>query len=93
MATSLNFSSTAHPQADRQTNNLNHILSNLIRSIYGEKSKQWDVTLVQAKFANSNVIYLATGQSPFSLVYRQSPRHALDFERLTKNGSNVATKN
>nr|GEX02401.1 transposon Ty3-I Gag-Pol polyprotein [Tanacetum cinerariifolium] len=67
LGTSLNFSSTAHPQTDDQTELVNFTLENMIRCLRGGKPKLWDVSLAQAEFAYNSAV-----------VYKTSPRHVVD---------------
>ena len=82
---SLNYSSTAHPQIDGQTNVVNRILGNLIRSIYGDKPRQWDLAL-----AHNSVVHCTIGKT---LVYTKAPRQALDLIKLPiGHGASSAAK-
>lgn len=90
--TKLNFSSAYHSQTNGQTEVVNRSLGNLLRSLVGENSRQWDHVLTQAEFSYNDSPNKSTGNSPFHILYRIHPRgvHGLrdlgQLERRSANG-------
>ena len=94
--TTLNFSSAHHPQTDGQTEVVNRTLGSMIRSLVGDKPKQWDLTLPQAEFAFNSMLNRSTGKAPFELVYTKVPNQTTDLLKLptsvNKAADNLAEK-
>ena len=51
LGTKLNFSSSYHPQSNGQIEVVNRSLESLLRSLVGERTKQWEHVLAQVDFA------------------------------------------
>lgn len=56
----------------------------MVRCIYGDKPKQWDISLPQVEFTFNNMINRSIGKTPFEIVYTQPPKHTLDLVPLPK---------
>jgi hypothetical protein len=82
LGTTLQFSSSYHPQTDGQTEVVNRSLGNLLRSFVGKNIRQWDLLLAQAEFAYNRCPSQTTGHSPFEAVYGLNPIGPLELVPL-----------
>jgi hypothetical protein len=70
----LSFNSAYHPQIDGQTEEVNIILGNLLRSLVTEHHNQWDQILPQEIFLYNDSPNRSTRKSPFQILYGLQPR-------------------
>nr|GFC16548.1 RNA-directed DNA polymerase [Tanacetum cinerariifolium] len=82
----LQFSSSHHPQIDGHTEVVNRSLGNLLCSLIGDNTKQWDLILPQAEFAYNKSVNLTTGKSPFKVVYGWNSITPLDLVPVLEVG-------
>lgn len=82
LGTSLDMSTTYHPQTDGQTEVTNRALGDLLRCLVGDNIKSWDDKLCQAEFAHNHAVNRTLGYSPFQVIYGCVPRCPLDLTVL-----------
>ncbi|KAF1318279.1 reverse transcriptase, partial [Globisporangium splendens] len=71
--TRLAMSTAAHPETDGQTERVNRVLEDVLRS-YATSFKEWSEFLPLAEFALNNSTHVSTGHSPFYVNYGVHPR-------------------
>ncbi|MCI20349.1 retrotransposon protein, partial [Trifolium medium] len=71
--TKLRMSTTYHPQSDGQTKIMNKALQQFLRSFVHNKPKEWGKYLHWAEWHYNTSVHIATGITPFQLVYGKPP--------------------
>jgi hypothetical protein len=67
--TQLNFSSTYHPQTDRQTEIVNQILKDMLRDCALQYKRSWDKSLLYIEFSYNNSYQECLKMAPFKMLY------------------------
>jgi transposase InsO family protein len=78
-----NLSTAFHPETDGQTERVNSIIEQYVRSYTNYQQDDWDDWLPLAEFVYNNATSESTKTSPFFAVYGQHPR--LGFEPVDEN--------
>ncbi|CAI7929472.1 unnamed protein product [Closterium sp. NIES-54] len=73
LGTKLAMSSAYHPQTDGQTERLNQVVEQLLRTACKDDVSHWDTQLPTLEFAYNNASHVATGKTPFFLCYGREP--------------------
>ncbi|KAG3230326.1 hypothetical protein PI124_g24575 [Phytophthora idaei] len=95
LGTQLSMSTADHPQTDGQTERVNRVLGDLLKS-YAHSFQQWSDCLPMAEFAINNSVHASTGHTPF---YVNAMRHSrlpsmlgMVASSLSGGGSTVASE-
>ncbi|KAG3158873.1 hypothetical protein PC128_g21416 [Phytophthora cactorum] len=73
LGTQLSMSTADHPQTDGQTERVNRVLGDLLKS-YAHSLQQWSDCLSMAEFAINNSVHDSTGHTPFYVNAMRHPR-------------------
>ena len=68
------MSTAFHPQTDGQTERMNRVLEEMLRSYVSPHLDDWDQHLSMCEFAINSAHSSSVKASPFELVYGQNPR-------------------
>lgn len=69
----LRMSTADHPQTDGQTERVNRVLEDILRS-YSHAFTYWSECLPMAEFAINNTVHVSTGHTPFFVNTARHPR-------------------
>ena len=71
LGTLLNLSSTNHPKIDGQTERVNHVIEDMLRSYCNQQPCLWLKYLPLVEFAYNFLHHYSLGMSPFKALYGQ----------------------
>ena len=74
LSTRLDMSTADHPQTDGQTERVNRVIEDNLRSVCAETPKRWSTMLPLVKFALNNAVHASTGCTPFYVNGLTHPR-------------------
>ena len=64
LGTRLDMSTSDHPQTDGQTERVNRVVEDILRSICAETPRRWSSMLPVVEFALNNFVHASTGYTP-----------------------------
>ncbi|KAE8898097.1 hypothetical protein PF003_g17866 [Phytophthora fragariae] len=77
LGTRLDMSTADHPQTDGQTERVNRVLEDILRSVCAAEPTQWSTLLPKVEFALNNAVHSSTGFTPFYVNGLRHPRTPL----------------
>ncbi|KAG3191871.1 hypothetical protein C6341_g941 [Phytophthora cactorum] len=70
----LDMSTADHPQTDGQTERVNRVVVDILRSVCAETPRRWSEVLPLVEFALNNAVHASTGFTPFYVNGLANPR-------------------
>ncbi|POM76109.1 LOW QUALITY PROTEIN: Pol protein [Phytophthora palmivora] len=74
LGSELTMATADHPRTNGQTERVNHVLEDTLRSICAEASRSWSDELPMVEFALNNAVHASTGFTPFYLNGLRHPQ-------------------
>ena len=74
LGTRLDMYTADHPQTDGQTERVNRVIGDVLRSVCAESPKTWSSILPVIEFASNNAVHASTGFTPFYVNSLTHPR-------------------
>ncbi|KAG2795700.1 hypothetical protein PC118_g18651 [Phytophthora cactorum] len=74
LGTRLDMSTADHPQTDSQTEHVNHVVEDILRSVCAEAPQRWSEVLPPVELALNNPVHDSTGFTPFFVNGLADPR-------------------
>ena len=69
LGTRLNFSTTFHPQTDKQSKRLIQVLKGMLRGCVMEFPGSWDMYIPLMEFSYNNSYQASIGMAPYETLY------------------------
>lgn len=82
LGSKLHMSTTDHPQSDGQTERVNRVVEDILRSYAQGQPRRWSELLPSVEFAINNATHSSTGYTPFYLNYLRHPRLPLSLDAV-----------
>lgn len=79
LGSKLHMSAAYHPQTDGQTERVNRVVADVLRTI--ATLKEWSNHLSFVEFAMNNSVHASTGETPFYINGLRHPRSPVSFVR------------
>ena len=73
LGTKLAMSTAFHPQTDGQTERMNKVVEEMLRTVVESRPRDWEEYLPAVEFAYNNSVHRSTGFTPFELDCGQHP--------------------
>ncbi|GMF15997.1 unnamed protein product [Phytophthora fragariaefolia] len=84
LGTKLSMSTADHPQTDSQTERVNRVLEETLRSVCAEAPRTWSDMLPMVEFALNNAVPMSARLTPFYLNGLRHPQMPLTLRRGTR---------
>ena len=90
LGTKLRMSSSHHPQTDGQTERINSVIEQTLRTFINGRVANWEDALPAVEYTLNNTVSKSTGYTPFYLQYGFHPESPMDLMVQHNEGASEA---